>query len=231
MRTFETPRDLDAACALDPCQSAHAFRFLPEYMPAGFRCADCGQVKPFKLGGGTGYARTRDGEGEAFACYDCASLRERESLLIHGEGVLYLTGIPCLGLKPRAGEPMRVGDWPGGLSFPVSAHWTGRHNWGGKVHFVRFTGPDGAEWSGRNLGDSQICRVRRLKPQGKGRVAVSYQHKGKGRVAILARFPGVPEAEAWITRQAARDPAGVERGDYGIDAPESLVNPSRKGGR
>lgn len=228
MRVFETYSALQRACDLDPTQSGEAFRFLPEYMPAGFRCGDCGQVKPFKLGGGTGYAVTGEGEARAFVCYDCASLRERDALLKSGEGVLYLTGIPVMGLAAKPGEPMRVTDWPGGLSFPVSAHWTGRHNWGGKVHFVRFTGPDGAEWSGRNLGDSQICRVRRLKPQERGPVAVSYLHPESARAAILARFPGVPEAESWIARQAKRDPAGVARGDYGIDAPERLTG---KGGR
>lgn len=227
MRVFETPSALDAACALDPCKTHRAFRFLPEYMPAGFRCSDCGQVKPFKLGGGTGYARTGEGEGEAFACYDCASLRERAAMMARGEAWLYLTGLPCGGL-PASGEPLRITDWPGGLSFPVSAYWTGRHNWGGRVHFVRFTGPDGGEWSGRNLGDSQICRVRRLKAQGRGRVAVSYLHPDAARPAILARFPGVPEAESWIARQAQRDPAGVAAGHYGIDAPEALLN---KGGR
>lgn len=161
---FETYADLQAALDRNPCESAHAFRFLPEYMPAGFRCSDCGKVKPFKLGGGTGYGIRRDADGrESMSCYACCSKRERADLITKGEGFLYLSGLPCFGMKAD-GKGLRLTDWPGGLSFPVSSHWTGRHNIARVVHFVRFTGPDGKQWAGRMVGENtQVCRVRRLK--------------------------------------------------------------------
>lgn len=42
---------------------------------------------------------------------------------------------------------------------------------------------------------------------------------------VVARCKTVKEAEDWIASEKASDPIGVERGDYGIDAPELMVNP------
>lgn len=170
MRVFLTYADLQAALELDPCKSHRAFRFLPEYSPAGFRCATCGEVKPFPFNGcGTGYGVERDESGaESFHCYACCSEKERARLIERGEGHLYLTGLPLFGMKPKPGEGLRLSDWPGGLSFPVKSHWTGRHDIARVVHFVRFIGPDGREWAGRMTGENtQVCRVRRLKGRGK----------------------------------------------------------------
>ena len=166
MRTFETYQELESALARNPCESAFAFRFLPEYSPAQFRCATCREYKPLPIGGGgTGYGVERDDSGvESFHCYACCSEKERARLIERGEGFRYLTGLPCFGLRPEKGEPLRLKDWPGNLSFPVKSHWTGRHSIARVVHFVRFIGPDGREWAGRMTGENtQVCRVRRLK--------------------------------------------------------------------
>lgn len=234
MRVFETYQALQAALDLE-ADKPGAFRFLEAFAPAGFRCADCGEAKPFPMkGGGTGYGVRRDDNGaESMSCYACCSERERADMLATGQGVLYLTGIRVFGMDPKPGEAMRVTDWPGGLSFPVMSHWTGRHNFGGRVNFVRFIGPDGGEWSGRNVGDSQICRVRRIKPQRGGPVSVTFNHdQSQDREAVLERFRSIADAEAWLDRVAGgRNPTGLERGDYSICAPESLVNPPAGKGR
>lgn len=176
MRVFKTYGQLQTALARDPAKSARAFRFLPEYMPAGFVCADCREIKPFKLGGGTGFgvrqirckvwsagaAEPEESVTESMSCYACCSERERADLIASGKGVLYLCGTARFGLSAD-GKGLRVTDWPGGLVFPVRHSWQGKGGFGHKATYVRFTGPDGKEWSGRNVGDSEVCHVRRLK--------------------------------------------------------------------
>jgi|GEM_PF-3378619 len=55
-------------------------------------------------------------------------------------------------------------------------------------------------------------------------VAVTYAPPGID-PRVVARFNTLKEAEDWIESESASDPAGVARGDYGIDAPELMVNP------
>ena len=62
-------------------------------------------------------------------------------------------------------------------------------------------------------------------------VAISRFRPGSDRVEILARLATLEAAESWIETRSAVDREGVERGDYGIDAPESMVNGPRKGPR
>ncbi len=84
-------------------------------------------------------------------CYACCADRERAVMLATRRAVLYLAD-------------KKVTDWPGKLSFQVVVQWTGAHNFGGRVTFVRFIGPDGAVWSVRQVGDfSQLCAVKRTK--------------------------------------------------------------------
>lgn len=162
MRTFDTNAALEAALALE--QSAPgAFRFLPAFMPAGFRCHDCKRAVPFKLEGGTGYARVDAPGGEVLICYPCSSKRERADLIERGKGALYLCGTPSFGMAAD-GKGLRLTDWPGCLCFPVQAHSKGRHNLAGTRIDVWFTGPDGKPWHGVSYGEmTQLCHVRRLK--------------------------------------------------------------------
>lgn len=56
--------------------------------------------------------------------------------------------------------------------------------------------------------------------------------KADRRVRVVHRCASVAEAEAWIEEAAKGNTdtlAKVERGGYGIDAPEEMVNPPRGG--
>ncbi len=124
---------------------------------ADARVLECGHTPSPHVIASTGYGV--DPVTGARSCYDCCSAKERESLIREGKGVLYLVAS-----KTRLGG-YEVTDWPGTLRFPVTARWQGRHNIARTVDYVRFKGPDGKDWSGRQYGDnSQICHVRRLAP-------------------------------------------------------------------
>jgi hypothetical protein len=56
-------------------------------------------------------------------------------------------------------------------------------------------------------------------------VAVSHFVEGMTRQYILTRVNTIKEAEDWIAEREQIDPEGVHRGDYGIDAPEEMINP------
>ncbi len=49
---------------------------------------------------------------------------------------------------------------------------------------------------------------------------VTLERPGSSRVRVLRRFTTIRRAERYITECEKRDPAGVWRGDYGIDATE-----------
>lgn len=147
MRVFETHKQLEEALERDPCKSHRAFRFLPEYMPAGFVCSDCKQTVPFKLDGGTGYGTDKQ---DNMFCYPCGAIRSANDLEREGKGVLYLSG-------------RKVGDWTGELSIPVHRVAKGSHNLAGTRYDVWFRFR-GTEWHGVQYGDNtQICHVRRVK--------------------------------------------------------------------
>jgi hypothetical protein len=61
----------------------------------------------------------------------------------------------------------------------------------------------------------------------KKNVAVTLERPGSKRVRVLRRFYRLRSAELFIEQRMKRDPQGVERGDYGIDAPERIVNKRR----
>jgi hypothetical protein len=168
MRVFYTYAELRFACDLAP-DAPGAFRFLPAYGPAGFRCSQCQKTKRLPTdgkSGGTGYAVTRD---DAAICYACASENERAAMVATGKATLYLTGIPAFGLKPKPGERLAVGDWTGGIKLPVRGHSIGRHNIARRRYDVWFTGPDGNPWRGVTYGDNtQICHCRRINAFPKG---------------------------------------------------------------
>lgn len=62
----------------------------------------------------------------------------------------------------------------------------------------------------------------------KRNVVVTLERPGAGKVRVLARFRMLRSAENFIARREVRDPVGVHRGDYGIDAPEHVINPRRR---
>lgn len=84
IRIFDIGHHLDVALELETSNNM-AYRFLPEYGPAGFKCCDCGAVRTFPQSppngvhiGGTGYARV---DGGQLCCYECADARQRVELL------------------------------------------------------------------------------------------------------------------------------------------------------
>jgi hypothetical protein len=58
-----------------------------------------------------------------------------------------------------------VGTWDGSFNWPVSYQRSSWHNMAGKNGRTDFwfTGPDGKQWHGVNIGDNQIVRTRRIK--------------------------------------------------------------------
>lgn len=44
---------------------------------------------------------------------------------------------------------------------------------------------------------------------------------------VVARFDTIAEAEDYLATSAAIDPDRLEAGDYGIDAPEEMINPPK----
>lgn len=113
-----------------------------------FACSQCGISKPVPAGDcGTGYARTRKG---ALVCYACCGVNDRRQLVRESHSTLYLSG-------------GTVSNWPGTLKIPAFTKQT-RHNWRDVQRTdCWFTGPDGRQWHGVNLGDNQIVRCRKLK--------------------------------------------------------------------
>jgi hypothetical protein len=61
-------------------------------------------------------------------------------------------------------------------------------------------------------------------------VAVTYAPHGAKSQKVIARFNTVVEAESFIADLADDEATkqSVERGDYGIDAPETMVNPRHR---
>lgn len=53
---------------------------------------------------------------------------------------------------------------------------------------------------------------------------VTVTHEKDGAVRVLTRVPTVQAAERFIALQQTIDPDGVYAGEYGIDAPEEMVN-------
>jgi len=115
-------------------------------------CATCG--RPFSLFASemtTGY-----GEIDSVRyCFPCCGDQDREAMQRDGHATLYLTDSPV---------GATVTNWPGTLKFPARVTGRSRNNFGAKRTDFRFTGPDGREWCGRQVGEwSQLANVRRMK--------------------------------------------------------------------
>lgn len=78
---------------------------------------------------------------------------ELEAMKRNGRAVLYRRTIE---------GRIHVGTWEGSKNFPVTCCRQGRHNMAGERMDVWFNF-DGSRWHGVNIGDNDICRVKRLK--------------------------------------------------------------------
>ena len=121
--------------------------------PHRMRCDECFRALPINPPGAftTGYGISRDG---VVCCYDCCAKHDKASMLADGRAVLYLA--------KQEGGSWAITNWPGSLSFPARGVRKMRHPWARTARIAYFTGPDGHEWSAKNIGDSQIAHCRRL---------------------------------------------------------------------
>lgn len=113
-----------------------------------FKCSRCKQLKAHVSRTSTGYGRNSEDKIFCFAC--CGEL-DKEQMIKDGKIMLYYSN-------------GKIINWPGSLSF--SAHWSqdSRHNFAGTRTDFRFIGPDGAIWSGYQIGKfNQVAHCRRTK--------------------------------------------------------------------
>lgn len=160
IRIFDIGHHLDSALGLDT-SSEMAYRFTPEYGPAGFKCCDCGAVRmfPHSLPGSTyvcttGYATV---QGNQLCCYACADARQRRDLLDQSKPFgAYLSKLP--------GGQRVVTTWTGGRLGDVHALTFSRSGWHG-AEIARFHVRDvhGQWWQGRGAGDGMCCTLRKMK--------------------------------------------------------------------
>lgn len=145
-----------------------------------FQCGQCKRILPVQTSGGPGYGYAEhDNPAQPPICYSCCGENEKRDMIATGRATLYLS-FPsnCVGRDSRGNRTWNytlikqlgyIGNWPATLKLSIKTVW---HTYGSgfgrryDVYHVRFVGPDGKEWYGRNAGDSQICRCHRLKIQG-----------------------------------------------------------------
>lgn len=77
--------------------------------------------------------------------------------------------------------------------------------------------PGGTQWENDYQRDTRLFPVAVIDEE-------SASKPGE-RLTVLKRFATIREAETWIGEQP--DKAKVQRGGYGIDAPETMINPPR----
>jgi hypothetical protein len=90
-------------------------------------------------------------------CYQCCAKYDKETMRETGKIILYLAES-----KEREGT-VEICNWPGSLKFPLLSVRNGRHNIARTQTSVRFVGPDGHVWSGRQYGSSELCYCRRTR--------------------------------------------------------------------
>lgn len=131
-------------------------RNAPHVAGLMFHCADCGQDKPVKTEGGTGYGYFGpDQPDNKPICYECCGKREATTMRETGKATLYLEH------KGRDTSGW-VTNWPGTLRLPCGVS-IGRHNMAGKRYDVWFVF-EGYQWHGVTYGDNtQICHCKRTK--------------------------------------------------------------------
>jgi hypothetical protein len=119
-------------------------------------CFECKMELPDpSCPGPTGYGTDRAGNK---ICYPCCAKHDIEDMVKEGKYTLYLSRVED-GL-------WYVTNWPGSLKLRVTylneSHTAGFGN-GMSRRDVRFIGPDAKLWYGRNQGNSQLVRCRRMK--------------------------------------------------------------------
>lgn len=148
MRLFTAYADLRAALDL-PSDHPGAFRFLPQFMPAGFRCADCKRDVLFMMNGGTGYARTAANE---MICYACADAQQVAKMAAHIDGPFY-----CY----LARDGRTITTWTGCYLGRVLHSSSSRAGWhGAEIWRFRVIDASGREWNGRGAGPGMECTIR-----------------------------------------------------------------------
>lgn len=160
MMIFDIGHHLDSALAAseiyaDGTKNPCAFRFKPEYMPAGFKCCDCGAVRMFpREGFVTGYARV---DGNQLCCYECVDARQRAAIAKR-PSVFYAY------LSSRGDS---VTTWSGGELGQVYCMGNSRSGWHG-ANIARFHVRDahGNWWQGRGAGRGIVCTLRPMKTPG-----------------------------------------------------------------
>ncbi len=129
-----------------------------------FKCWVCKETKTHKDDHTTGYARY--GTRGLKVCFACCAVKDRESMLEHGDSKrlpLYLTELPD---PPELGTfkspKFKVSNWPGTLEFPVTGYSRGSHNIAGSRIDVWFM-VSGQRWWGYQIGDyTQIVHCKRV---------------------------------------------------------------------
>ena len=148
IRKFDSYADLQSALAL-PVGEPGAFRFLPEYAPAHFKCADCGHGE-LRTGGGTGYAVVDN----AMLCYACCDNRQRAELKTHAGPFYGYLSSDCA----------RVTTWSGGALMTITHADYSDNGWhGSRIYSVRARDCHGNMWHGRGAGPSMVITMRRMK--------------------------------------------------------------------
>ena len=130
---------------------------------ADARILDCGHAPSPHEAFSTGYGT--DSAGKTL-CYACCAARDRADMIATGRTALYLQETDGSRVEPfTSRDRMRVTNWPGSLSFPVT-HFRKSRNGGGfgsQRTDAWFAGPDGYIWHAVNRGDNDIARCKRTK--------------------------------------------------------------------
>ncbi len=118
-----------------------------------FHCVDCKQDKTHDSGpvcGGVGYADTNDGK----VCYACCAKRDTVQMSTAQTFTLYFV---------NTAQGWRVQNWPGTLSFVAYGVTSERKPGKVRRYSFWFTDSNGQRWEGRNNGNNQIARCRRVR--------------------------------------------------------------------
>lgn len=124
-------------------------------IPLEFTCADCKQTKPTQTSGGTGYARTDNGDT---ICYACCAERDKADMREHGRMTGYIV--------KNDGRYVFT-NWPGTLLIPIRRVRKTESNWPGVQRTSIWFAFEGFIWFGVNQGDNDICRARKTKTEAK----------------------------------------------------------------
>jgi hypothetical protein len=134
---------------------------------------DCGHPPSACESFTTGYGIDSDGRK---SCYACCAVGDVNLMRETGRNTLYLThhddGLGCAMVQRRHSSQRvcalarhwTVSNWTGSLRYAVTSISHSASNWWNVYRAdVRFVGPDGCAWYGRQQGDNDLVRVKRVK--------------------------------------------------------------------